>query len=1038
MTWRRAAATAAAVVATALVAPAGASAITIESFSTTPSSTQAGSHPNFTLSMNFGGGSTPKSMRIELPPGFVGNPAAAAKCPVATFEAGGCGADSVVGTTTVRTAAGLGGNGQNPLAPILEQLGPILGPLNPIISPLDPVTCGLLGILCTQGGGGTSTGASTSPGGVVGGIIGGLFGNRAGSRATQRQALELPLAVPGTVYNLEPNPGEPARLGIQLLGIIRLQSAVDLRDTTDFGLTSILDNLPNSFSGLPLRVTGMDLTLQGATAAGGTFVTLPTRCSTATTNVSVVPYEGEPASGSASFTPTDCQNVPFTPALGVTPSTTEIDQNAQYAISLAVPDDNGPIRQSHVSETRVSLPEGTALNPGSAQGLEACTDAQFGKGERRAPSCPAASQVGTVSFTSPLVGTLNGTVYEGEPKPGQMIRLLVDVPGPGFRIKLLGDVNPDPKTGQVHSVFANLPQLPFTGFVLTFRGGPKSILVTPPTCGLYTSTATLVPNSGTTPQTPNSAFTATYNAEGAPCPDELPFTPTVSATVDPSTAGAATAMTQVVARETKTQRLKDMELSFPPGLVGGLGGGIGLCEVGKAREGACPADSRVGSAALVAGPGPEPLSINGDVFVVAPFKEGTLASLAITVPGKVGPFDLGTTVSFAHISVRKSDSGLEVVANDLPQIVGGIPLNLRRVNLKLDRKGFMRNATSCKEQELAATFTSLGGAKHRATTPYKATGCDKVPFEPKLRGVIQGASQLDKGEHPAVTTLVTQKEGEIASREVEVTLPPEVTVDFSRVSRACPEGDDCGTRNVIGEATAVTPLLPIPLTGPVKLITPKGGGLPGLQLDLAGLLSISLKGKAEPTTAGLRNTFSGIPDVPLTRFELRLKGGKEGVLAATRDLRCGQTFTGKGRFVGHDDREVRTTGPFEVCGDLKSATGASTSKKAKLKARAVFKKGKLKVTLRGTKKLKRAKITLPKPAAMVSKKAVVLKAGAKARMGKATKRSLVVKKLGKKKVVVVMGKQALRGGKKADAGKRKLKVKATVGKRKIAKRVKIR
>ena len=83
--------------------------------------------------------------------------------------------------------------------------------------------------------------------------------------------------------------------------------------------------------------------------------------------------------------------------------------------------------------------------------------------------CPAASVVGTTSFTSPLVGTLSGTVYEGEPEPGQMLRLFVDVPGPGLRIKLIGNVDPDPSTGQITSTFSNLPQLPFTAFALKFR-----------------------------------------------------------------------------------------------------------------------------------------------------------------------------------------------------------------------------------------------------------------------------------------------------------------------------------------------------------------------------------------------------------------------------------------------------------------------------------------------------------------------------------------------------------------------------------------
>ncbi|HEU4658317.1 MAG TPA: hypothetical protein VFR97_12365 [Capillimicrobium sp.] len=1026
MTWRRAVAVAAAMALGAL-APASASAITIDSLTTQPANTQAGSHPNFTLSMKFGGGSTPKAMRIDLPPGFVGDPNAVAKCPQATFEAGNCGTDSIVGSTTVHTSSGLpgGGGGTNPLDPILNPLQPILDPLDPVTQPLCqslPVLCGALGVGGTRA---TTRRATTRTAGF--------------RRAKTRQALELPLSVPGTVYNLEPSPGEPARLGIEILESIRIQSVVDVRDTSDFGLTSLLDNLPNSFLGAPMRVTGMDLTLLGATPNGKAFVTLPTSCREATTRVNVTPYDGDPATASASFMPTGCENVPFTPTLNVRPSTSEIDSNAAYTITLGFPADEGPIHQAHVATTTVSLPEGTALNPGTAQGLEACPDAKFARGERKAPECPAASKIGTVSFASPLVGVLTGDVYEGEPHPGQMLRIFVDVPGPGFRIKLVGDVNPDPKTGQVHSVFRDLPQLPFTAFNLTFRGGNKSILVTPPTCGQYRSVAVLQPYSGQPDGRAESVFNATYTPEGGACPEELPFSPSVSVKTDPSTAGASTSMTQVVSRETKTQRLKDMELSFPPGLVGGLGGGIGLCEVGKARDGQCPDNSRVGSANLVAGPGPEPLNINGDVYIVAPFKEGTLASLAITVPGKVGPFDLGTTVSFAHISVRPKDSGLEVKANDLPQIVGGIPLNLRRVKLDLDRKGFMRNATSCAQQELTARFTAVGGKTSEATTPYQATDCDKVPFEPKLKGVIGDRSSVGKGAHPGVTAVVSQGEGEIAAKEVQVTLPDGVGVDVLKVGAvACKAGEDCGDKNTVGRATAITPLLPIPLSGPVKLVTPAGGGLPELELRLSGLLSITLAGKTALLPSGrVQNTFVGIPDVPLSRFELELKGGKDGILMTTRALRCGEELKGDGVFTGHNGRKHTTKGTFEVCGNLRSA--ASRGKKAKAKARAVFSKGVLRVTVKGAKKVKKVTVGLPKPAHLTGGQGVTAKGGKKARVTKVGKRSVTAKGFGKRKVALVLGKQSLRGGKQADKKDKKVTVKVAMAKGKHAKlRVKIR
>jgi hypothetical protein len=1011
MTWRRrlAAACAGTVAVAPLVVPNAASAaLSISSASTAPSSTQAGSHPNFQLSLRFSGDSTPKSLAINLPPGFVGNPNAAAKCPQATFQAGGCGADSVVGSTTVYTNAGLGGTAGG------------------------------------GGGGGGTGGGSGGGGGVIGGVpvVGGVCqllplpilcsglrthalrtGAAAAGSGKGKRALAVPITASGTVYNLEPNPGEPARLGIivrplgGVLGDIKLQSPVSVRDDGDFGLTSTLDNMPTTFNGLSTQITGMDLTLNGQTASGQDFVTLPTTCTPATTTVSVTPYSGGSDSASASFTPTGCGSVPFSPGLDVVPETTRVDAPSAFSIRIGVPGDEDPVRQSYVRTTTVTLPLGTGLNPGTAQGLEVCTDDQFAKGSRTAPSCPAASQVGTVAFTSPLVGTLNGTVYEGAPTPNQMLRLFVDVPGPGLRIKLVGNVNPDPGTGQVTSTFDNLPQLPFTAFALTFRGGDKAILTTPPTCGAATSSATLVPYSGGGAATPTSAFNVNWDGQGTACPDPLPFSPSVAVNVDPSTAGAATKQTATITRDERTQRLRDMKISFPPGLVGGLGNGIGLCDLAKAKAAQCGADSRVGSAALVAGPGGAPLTIQGDVYLTAPPQDGALAGLAITVPGKVGPFDLGTTVSIASIKVRPSDSGLDVTSSNLPQIVGGIPLGLRQIKLNLDRQGFMRNATSCAAQQLTATFTSTLNATATTTAPYQATDCDKVPFAPKLAGVAGkkgNASELSKGGHPTVTAVVSQTSGQIATKAVTVTLPKELGADIPNLNRTCPEGQDCGDRNIVGTATAITPLLPIPLTGDVRLVTPSGGGLPQLRLGLRGLLNIDLVGKTSLSKDGrVVNTFEGIPDVPLSRFELTIFGGKTGILVNFRALKCGENLTGNGDFVGHSGATKSVTGQFEVCGTLKSA---AASRSAKTTATARLRKGRLTVRIHGAKKITAVKVGLPKGARLKGKRTVT-KLGLKAT-----------------NVTLKLGKKGLHGVKKG----RKLTVSVTMGKAHATVRPKIR
>lgn len=1010
--------------AVAAVAPGSASALGISAMSTTPTGTQAGSHPNFNLSLSFSGDSTPKSLRIDLPPGFVGNPNAAARCAQATFASGGCGPDSVVGSTVVHTIAGIGdatggggggsgGGGGGGGGGGLPSLPDVTDPVCTLL----PMLCDLLGISRISA---LKTAAPNAK----------LQRFKLG----KRRLVGLPLDAPGTVYNLAPNPGEAARLGIAvrplggIAGEIRLQSTIEVRDTGDFGLTSSLDGLPAEFNGLATQITGMELTLNGHTSGGGAFVTLPTRCTPATTTVRVTPYTGSAATAHASFTPTGCGAVPFTPTLQVAPSTTRVESNAAYSIRLFVPGEDEPIRQAHVAETTVSLPLGAGLNPGTADGLEVCTDAQFARGERSAPTCPAASAVGTVAFTSPLVGTLTGTVYEGAPTPGQMLRLFVDVPGPGLRIKLVGDVTPDPRTGQVHSTFRDLPPLPFTAFELTFRGGDRSILTTPDRCGPAYSTTTLVPDTGAAAATPQSMFMVDLDGAGAPCPDPLPFTPGIAVSVNPSTAGAFTAATTTVTRPERTQRLSDMKVSFPAGLVGGLGGGIGLCEVEKARKGDCPANSRVGTAQLVAGPGPKPLRIAGQVFVTTPF-DGALAGLAIVVPGKVGPFDLGTTVSMAKIAVRPDDQGLDVTASGLPQVVGGIPLGLREIRLNLDRDGFMRNATSCADQQVGAAFTSSLGATAAASAPYRSTGCNRVPFRPKLAGVAATRDQLAKGAHPTVTALVTQTENEINARAVTVTLPKEIGVDVANLNRTCPEGEDCGTRNVVGKATAVTPLLPVPLTGQVRLVTPRGGGLPQLKLDLKGLLNLTLTGKTALTPQGrVANTFEGIPDVPLSRFELTIDGGDGGILLNNRRLRCGEKLAGDAEFTGQSGARHSARGAFEVCGTISAA-----SRTRKTSATARLRGHRLVVTVRGARKVSRVRIGLGRRMSISGRRAVSLKASGRARVA-VSRRAVSVRGLASRRVVVRLGPKGLKGERKG----RRVTVKVTMGKQTATLRPRIR
>ncbi len=59
--------------------------------------------------------------------------------------------------------------------------------------------------------------------------------------------------------------------------------------------------------------------------------------------------------------------------------------------------------------------------------------------------------------------------------------------GHGVVIKLPGQLEPDPQTGQIKTPFDQNPQLPFEDFKLDLFGGPRAALRTPATCGTYTT-----------------------------------------------------------------------------------------------------------------------------------------------------------------------------------------------------------------------------------------------------------------------------------------------------------------------------------------------------------------------------------------------------------------------------------------------------------------------------------------------------------------------------------------------------------------------
>jgi hypothetical protein len=701
--------------------------------------------------------------------------------------------------------------------------------------------------------------------------------------------LGLPAPVSGTVYNLE---GEPARLGIFVsplgLGLlpVRNEAAVSIRP--DGGLDSTIEGIAAS---LPAgaKLEGLTIRLNAA------FMTSPTSCLPAAAVLEAAPVGGVAIQDSSTFTPTGCAAVPFQPSAAVALETAARAAPSGYTVTLSLPAGETPVRQAHVRRAEVVLPEGTTLSPGVANGLEVCTDAQFTGG-----ACPAASRIGTVSFATPLLGTLGGTVAFGEPRGGAY-RLLVEVDDAGVRLDLVGTVSLDPRTGRITTVFDELPQVPFTSFALAFQGGDRAVLANPATCGAYELTARLTPWSGGAVATPAASFEI-----GGEC--GVPFAPSLAVAVENTSAGRpAGAVTIDITRPDGNQELRRVTTELPPGLAGSIGG-IEICPEDRANAGTCPEASRLGSVSALAGPGGAPVALSGSVYLTGP-AEGGIVGMAIVLPGRVGPVDLGTVVTRAGISLRPADGGLTVRTGELPRIVGGVPVSIRRLALRLDRPGFMLNASGCDPRVVRAVLEGSGGAVATPTAPYQASDCAGLPFAPRVAATIGSARK------PALRTVITVPAGQAATRTAAVTLPRGIGVDLGAIEHICTleqQAIGCDERSRVGRVLARSPLLPVPLTGTVHVAVVPGQGLPGLVLDLRGPVSLKLLGTISFTKAGLRTQFAGIPDVPLARFELRFD--RRLAIKVSRGMCTGKVPRIAAELAGHNGKSVRLRRAMRVTG----------------------------------------------------------------------------------------------------------------------------
>ncbi|HEX5762982.1 MAG TPA: hypothetical protein VFY04_07660 [Solirubrobacterales bacterium] len=637
---------------------------------------------------------------------------------------------------------------------------------------------------------------------------------------------------------------------------------------------------------------------------------------------------------------TGCARVGFGPTIEGASTTRAAQSPTGLNFGIEVDDPNltsakeGAIADTEIKKAVVTLPEGVTANPSLAEGLEVCTEAQLEAETVASPQgahCPDGAKIGTVEVESPLIDqTVDGAVYVAEPfknKLGSLIALYIVIKNPelGIIVKNRLKVEPDPQTGQLTTTVADIPQLPFSQFRMKLREGGRSPLISPPGCGKHTITAELTPWSGGSTITETSSFEIISGPNEGPCPSGgRPFEPGFFAGALNNNGGSFSPFMMRLTRRDGDQDLVRFDATLPPGVLAKLAG-VDKCSdaqiaAAKAKTGkeelaspSCPANSKIGNVWGGAGVGSQLTYVPGSVYLAGPF-DGAPISVVGVVPAVAGPFDVGTVVTQQALVV---DPVTGIVRADgeksdpIPHILAGIPLNVRDIQVRIDRPEFTLNPTSCDPYATLAgiwgggnqVFSLLDDSPVDRSAHFQASNCSRLGFKPHLALRLRGGTR--RGANPALRAVLRPRPGDANLEDVVVRLPRSAFLDQAHIRTICTRvefaADNCPKGSIYGRVRAFTPLLDEPLEGPAYLRS-SDNELPDLVYDLNGLVDIESSARIDSIGGGIRATFKGIPDAPLTKVVVNMQGGKKGLIVNSRNL-CSSRSRANVRLDGHNGKE---------------------------------------------------------------------------------------------------------------------------------------
>jgi hypothetical protein len=897
---------------------------------------QAGSHPfalTTSLTMNeleleprsgkfIAGGGGMKDVRVEFPPGFVGNPNAVPKCPYPLFQIKECPNDTAVGEATIRIARhtstyishhGLREQEATVTAPLysVEPPGGVVVELGFLADELEPV------LLDASVRTGEDYGVTVTTSNIV-----------------------EPLVITSVKVKVWGVPAEPSHDPIRGQCLVKGESL----------------NYEEEKSGIPHN----EEESRGDCPAGipvVPFLTNPGSCGKPFEVKLSVDGWSEPGNfiTKTATLPelTGCEHLDFSPGLTTRPDTTAASTPSGLNVGVHLPQDavSDPVgvSEADVRDATVALPEGLQVSPAAADGLASCPllrgrEAGQEERERRheavgidmesaAPAnCPDASKIANVHVRSPLLEhELTGFAFLAAPQDftgplenpfGTLfaVYVVVEELQTGVLVKLAGKVSLDEHTGQLTTVFENTPPLPFEDLHLEFYGTSRAPLSTPAHCGTYTTTSVFTPWSAPTPpgagevKEPSAHFQIASGPGGGGCPGSvLPFGPSLAAGSTSIQAGGFAPFAVTMTREDGQQPLQAVQLHMPQGLLGILKG-VKLCPEAQANAGTCGPESLIGETTVSAGLGSSPLTISGGKVYLTERFEGAPFGLSIVNQPTAGPFTLQEgrpVVVRAKVEMDPHTAALTVTSatgvHGIPSMIDGVPLQLKHVNVSVNRPGFTFNPTSCNPASISGAIQSTEGAVSPVSVPFQVTNCAALAFKPRFTvatpakaskaigaGLSVALSFPSSGPQPSGQT------GQANVAKVSVSLPKQLPARLTTIQQACPEATynrnpaSCPTGSDIGTATAKTPVFSGPLSGPAYLVSHGGAAFPNLVMILQGEgVTVDLIGSINITHGITSSAFETVPDAPVSSFQLTLPQGPHSGLAANLPAKAKNDFCGQ-------------------------------------------------------------------------------------------------------------------------------------------------